>query len=356
MGRKYDLHVVTWRQQFRPLAKASFGHYSTESIAGHTLHTLWLLPNLYRLMTKGYPGGRHLALNQLLFRQTLRRLCRTVRPDVVIYSGSHHFTGFPPFPVGVPLVFDYVDKSPAWVEETYVRWSDAVVAVSEKLAASVRKLGKPTIVVPNGVDLQRYTSTSRSDAKQKLGLTGYTVISLIGLTCDPSLYFVDAVRLVQSKIPNIKLLIVGGGGVRDEIMRRCAGAGVEVSATGAVENGDVHTYFAATDVGLYPGADIPYFREACPLKVIEYTAASVQVVSSPVTMFENGWPNVRIAAPSANAFAEAILNALGSPRPAPSMQALDWANLAHKFDAVIRSVLNPPISQIARRPLSRIAS
>jgi len=342
LGRLCDLHVVTWHQSLRSIKGASLGAYQTESMPGETRYKMWLLPNLYRLITRGYPRTPHLVLNQLLLRRTLRRLIRDVQPDVLLYAGSHHFTGFPPLRrLPLPVVFDYVDKSPAWVESKYIRHSDAVVTVSDDLAKAVAPFGKPASVIPNGVELERYASVSRAQAKEKLGLSGSTVISLIGLTCDPSLYFVDAVKQVLARVPNAKLLIVGSGDVQESILRRCREIGLSdiVCAPGAVPNGDVHWHFAATDVGLYPGADIPYFREASPLKIVEYAAAGAQVVSSPVIMFERGWPNVRIAPPTPDGFARAILEALESPQPAPSLERLDWEHLARQFEHVLRNAV-----------------
>ena len=340
-SRLYDLHLFTWEQRLRPIAGESLGAYTTRCESDLTAHKMWLLPNAYRFVTREYPRTAHLIFNQLMFRRTLRRLLRDVRPDAIVYGGSHHFTGFPPLSASVPMVFDYVDKSPAWVESAYVAAADAVVTVSDDLAAAVAPSRKPTAVVPNGVDLTRYASMGRAAAKQKLGLTGATVISLIGLTCDPSLYFIDAVKQLRQRIANVKLLIVGGGDVQRSILQRCDAIGLtDVHAVGAVPHSEVHCHFAATDVGLYPGADTPYFRESSPLKIVEYSAAGAQVVTSPVKMFLHGWPNIRVAAPTAAAFADAMHEAIVSPQPAPDLQPFDWAHLAGRFDQVITGALD----------------
>ena len=340
LGTAHDLHVVTWQQGRPSFGVPLSGGFQVEAAEGHTRYKLSLLPNFYRLVTRGYPRQHQLIFNQMLFRRSIKRLCKELQPDVLLYAGSHHFTGYPPFRTSIPMVFDYVDKSPQWVETEYVRRADAVVTVSEDLARSVGPLNKPTTVIPNGVDVARYASVSRAEAKEKLGLGGTTVVSLIGLTCDPSLYFVDAVRQLRARVPDVKLLIVGGGAVRDEILRRCDEIGIsDVHAPGSVRNADVHWYFAATDVGLYPGADTPYFRESSPLKIVEYAAAAAQVVTSPVVTFERGWPNVHVAKPSAEDFSAKIYDALQSPRSAPSLESLDWSYLASRLDHVMRQAV-----------------
>ena len=55
LGRLCDLHVVTWHQSLRSIKGASLGAYQTESMPGETRYKMWLLPNLYRLVTRGYP-------------------------------------------------------------------------------------------------------------------------------------------------------------------------------------------------------------------------------------------------------------------------------------------------------------
>jgi glycosyltransferase involved in cell wall biosynthesis len=141
-------------------------------------------------------------------------------------------------------------------------------------------------------------------------------------------------------MPNVVLLIVGGGKMCDNIKRKAKRLGIDkvVITPGPVRNESVHWYFAATDVGLYPGSDLPYYRAASPLKIVEYSAARAQVVSSPVQFFMQGWPNVHITKPAAAEFADAIAKALRGPKLAPDLSQFDWPSLAHEFDECIWDV------------------
>ena len=47
-----------------------------------------------------------------------------------------------------------------------------------------------------------------------------------------------------------------------------------------VPNAVVADYFIASDVGIYPGDASPYFDAACPIKVLEYSAAGKPVVAT----------------------------------------------------------------------------
>jgi glycosyltransferase involved in cell wall biosynthesis len=231
----------------------------------------------------------------------------------------------------VPVVFDYVDKSPTWIESKYCACSERIIAVSDALQKEVKQYGKPSIVIPNGVDLQRYRATDRKAAKDRLGLSGKTVVSLIGLTCSPTLYFVESIAKLQQLLPDLAFLIIGEGPLQSKISEAGRRLGIrDIRAPGFVPNAEVHFHYAATDIGLYPGEDTDYYRHSSPLKIVEYSAAGAQVVSSPVDMFSD-WPNVRITPPTSIAFTDSILAALKAPRSAPPLAHLDWKFLSRQF-------------------------
>lgn len=344
-----EMHWVTWLQSKRPNDIFHWGRLESVRREVGTEHTVSLAPNFYRLFTREYPKRHHLFLNQMLFRRALHRLIGRLQPNVLIYSNSFHWTGLPPLDKDVPLVYDFVDHGPDWIEAIYMKPADAVVPVSLELAATVPD-GKPVTTIVNGVDLERYTSMQRDKAKHELNLAEFTVVSLIGLTCSPKLYFVEAVAALQRKIPNLSLLIAGTGPVAGAIEEKAHALGVRnLIMTGHVPNSEVHRYFAATDVGLYPGENVPYYRRASPLKIVEYSAAGAQVVTSPVDMFAHGWPNVWTVADNAAAFEAGIEDALQYPKPADDLTKYNWATLARQF----QDVLDQTILQYAQSQKKR---
>src|SRR6266446_8104334 len=75
----HELHWITWRQSARMADLRRWGRWSSEPHELGTAHTVWLAPNIYRLVTQRYPRPWHLALNQHLFRRAIGRLTRRVR-------------------------------------------------------------------------------------------------------------------------------------------------------------------------------------------------------------------------------------------------------------------------------------
>src|SRR5437899_12882388 len=103
--------------------------------------------------------------------------------------------------------------------------------------------------------------------------------------------------------------------------------------TGAVPNAVVAKYFMASDVGIYPGDASPYFDAACPIKVLEYSAAGKPVVATDLTELRRlAFPNVYLSPPEPTAFADRIVRALRTRTAMPDLSAFDWDVLARRFE------------------------
>src|SRR6266567_424840 len=143
--------------------------------------------------------------------------------------------------------FDYLDLiTYPDVEAAYIANSDLVLCTSRVLVDRVQTSGKQGVYVPNGVSMSRIALGQRDRTRAELGLQGKRVVSLIGLTSSPSLFFVDALALAARQVPNIVFLVVGGGDLLRPIVARCQRLGLPFVATGRVPSNEVANYFAAT--------------------------------------------------------------------------------------------------------------
>jgi glycosyltransferase involved in cell wall biosynthesis len=236
--------------------------------------------------------------------------------------------------LGVPEVFDYLDASPLHVERHYVRRATRVISVSHHLHDQlVQRYGRESRVVPNGLHLDRFVSPDANRARQKWQLTGRTVVSLIGLTCSSRLYFLDALARVARDRRDILFLGAGAGVMADRIRVRCEELGLETRMTGWVDPSEVADLFAASDVGLYPGDDTPYFDGACPLKVLEYAAARVPtVVNRCAELVRMGFGSVLVRPATVEGFEDGLRAALSVPPASfPDMGRYDWSRVAAEF-------------------------
>ena len=197
-----------------------------------------------------------------------------------------------------------------------------------RLVDRLKSFQNRAVYIPNGVSMSRIACGER-DRTRADGLQGKKVVSLIGLTSSPSLFFVDALALAaragaQSSSslwleeaispPHRGALLASSG------CHLCHGMGSQHQ---------IGHYFAATDLGLYPGDSKPYFDAACPLKVLEYTAARRPVVATDLEELRRlAFPNVRLAPPDPERFASAIMTSLCEPTEFADVSGFEWATLA----------------------------
>lgn len=339
-----DLHVLTWqpaRECRRPLSSFGWSTFRQERI---TVHSRPRIPNVMGRHVMGRFGkdySRGLWANEQLFRFYASQLVRKLGIDVLVYGLGHQAVGLPPFDLPVARVFDCLDLIiyPD-VEAAYIANSDLVFCTSRVLIDRLQKFGKKGVYVPNGVNTNRIASGQRDRTRAELGVQGKRVISLIGLTSSPSLFFVDALALAAQQMPDIVFLVVGGGDLLRPIMARCQNVGLPFVTTGWVPNNKVADYFAATDLGLYAGDSNPYFDAACPIKVLEYTAARRPVVATDLEELRRiAFPNVRLSPPDPTRFASAITTSLREPTKFADISEFEWARLAQTVQQTLVSLI-----------------
>jgi glycosyltransferase involved in cell wall biosynthesis len=323
-----ELHILTWQpaQGFgRHLSSLGWSNFRQERT---TVHSRPRIPNVMGRVVKNYARG--LWANEQLFRFYTKQLVHKLGVDVLVYGIGHKVVGLPPFDLPIARVFDYLDLiTYPDVEAAYIANSDLVLCTSRVLVDRLQTSGKQGVYVPNGVSMGRIALGQRDRTRAALGLQDKQVVSLIGLTSSPSLFFVDALALAAQQVPNIVFMVVGGGELLRPIVARCQRLGLPFVTTGQVPSNEVANYFAATDLGLYAGDANAYYDAACPIKVLEYTAARKPVVATDLEELRRmAFPNVRLSPPDPARFAAAIITSLREPTEFADVSAFEWGTLA----------------------------
>jgi glycosyltransferase involved in cell wall biosynthesis len=160
----------------------------------------------------------------------------------------------------------------------------AVLAVSREVAAYVRQHQSTwgrVHIVPNGVNPDRFPDDIRPSCP---GPPGYFTVGFVG-TLKPwhgLSTLVEAFAMLRGRCPETRLLIVGDGTGRDNLLQDLSQRGLLGSShlTGAVSPDEIPGLLASMDVAVcpYPKRDF-YFS---PLKVYEYMAAGLPVIVSSV--------------------------------------------------------------------------
>ena len=257
------------------------------------------------------------VINQLAvitkLERTLRQVVQEVRPDI-LHAHSPGLNGIAALQVGarfhIPLVYEVrafwedaaVDHgtSKEWgvryrltrALETYVlQRSAAVTTICEGLRSDIVRRGIPeekVTVIPNAVDPNRFSINGRPNPllQKKLGLDGKLILGFIG-----SFYAYEGLSLllralpgIIEKVPDVHLLLVGGGAeeLRLKAMVNSAGLQGRVIMTGRVPHDDIQDYYNLIDIFVYPRLSMRLTDLVTPLKPLEAMAQGRLVLASDV--------------------------------------------------------------------------
>jgi len=315
----------------------------------HFYRTLWRPGPLRRI-----PVMRELALMRATERR-LEQVAREVRPDI-LHAHSPVLNALPALRVGrrlgIPVVYEVrafwedaaADHGTARegglryrltraVESYALRRADAVTTICNGLKQDIVTRGVPEsriTVIPNAVDLAAFAFDIEPDLalKSQLGLDGKTVIGFIG-----SFYayegldlLLSALHRVLEQIPQIRVLLVGGG-PQESVLKALAerlGVSDKVVFAGRVPHQDVQRYYSIVDVFAYPRHSMRLTDLVTPLKPLEAMAQGRLLVASDVgghkELIRDGETGVLFHAGDAASLADAIVRLLAHRERWPQLR------------------------------------
>ena len=263
------------------------------------------------------PGGRSGRLPIARELGLMWRLARRVR-DVaraegaqVIHAHSPVLNGLPALWVarrlGIPVVYEArafwedaaVDHGTtregslryrvSRALETFMfKRADAVVTIAQGMRTELIARGVPADrirVAPNGVDTEWFQPVERSRAvAERLGLNGGPVLSFIGsfYHYEGLRFLLGAVPALRERVPDARLLLVGGGEEDAALRAAAAPLGDAVIFTGQVPFAEVRDFYSVTDVFVCPRRRMRLTELVTPLKPLEAMSMARPVVASDV--------------------------------------------------------------------------
>jgi len=251
-----------------------------------------------------------------LMRVTARRLeevARAVRPHV-LHARAPVLTALPALRVGrrlgIPVVYEVrafwedagVDHGTMreWgvryrlvraLESFALRRAAHVTTICEGLKRDIVARGvapERVTVIPNAVDIAAFKFGTPCDEslKRTLGLAGKRVVGFIG-----SFYAYEGLDLllkalpaVLARLPDLRVLLVGGGPQEAALKTLAEAAGVadKVIFAGRVPHDEVQRYYSVVDVFAYPRHAMRLTDLVTPLKPLEAMAQGGLVLASDV--------------------------------------------------------------------------
>jgi len=169
--------------------------------------------------------------------------------------------------------------------------ADAVTTICEGLKQDIVSRGvmeEKVTVIPNAVDLERFSLSEAANGElaRRLGLEDKLVLGFIG-----SFYayeglglLIQAMAGILPKVPEARLLLVGGGPEEKALKQQVASMGLadKVIFTGRVPHDEVAGYYRLVDLLVYPRLSMRLTDLVTPLKPLEAMAQGKLVIASDV--------------------------------------------------------------------------
>jgi teichuronic acid biosynthesis glycosyltransferase TuaH len=189
-------------------------------------------------------------------------------------------------------------------EERLAAQADVVACVSPVLVDKWRRPDREPVLIPNGCDVT-HLATARSVRPVPVDLPR-PVVGFVGLLSTR----IDLELVTAVARRGHSMLLVGRRrtDLPAEILDRLVGM-PNVRWVPGVDYDDLPAHLAAMDVGLVPYTDSAFNRASFPLKILEYLAAGLAVVSTDLPAVRWLDTDLVAVATGTEAFADAVAEA-----------------------------------------------
>lgn len=234
--------------------------------------------------------------------------------------------------------------------ETYVaRNVSHLMTICEGLRSDLISRGiaeNKITVIPNAVDIAKFNSERSVDHRlqKKLGLENTEVIGFIGsfYAYEGLSLLIDSLLEILKTIPNMKLLLVGGGPQEENLKKQVEQLGLKekVCFTGRIPHDQVKHYYDLVDVFVYPRLSMRLTELVTPLKPLEAMAQKRLIVASDVgghkELIENNNNGMLFSAGNKTALAKSVVDLFDNKQ--------DWNRLQNAGRLYVENVRNWSVS------------
>ena len=250
-----------------------------------------------------------------------------------------------------PQIPSFVRSTGGWIGKALlnkgIQTSERVTITTESLCKIYDIPKEKRTLLPNGVDIELFTSRPCDHIKEKYGLEDSFVVGHVGVLrewLDLEPLFV-AIRELASKI-NIKLLIVGGGAGYGKTVEMARDLGImnHTIFTGTVPYSLVPGYISCMNVGVIPFKQDNVSNNSLPLKLFEYMACGVPVVSTHVDAIEKTFGQTVRFVSNANEYVQEIMELYQDPNQGSRLGSegrrivegeYQWAAISKKLEHIL---------------------
>lgn len=287
------------------------------------------------------PGHARSAPRQLwLFTPDVPEIIAQENWECVVYCCVDEFTAF----AGVdPSLI-------ARLEQQTLAAADVVITTSPPLYESRRRAHANVHFVPHGVEYEHFAQArtiDRNSVPRDVTALPGPVLGYFGLIAD----YVDLDLIAEAAAARPAWTFVLIGDIRVDVSALAALANVKLPGRRSYES--LPAYCAAFDAGLIPFRRGRLAHAVNPIKLREYLAAGLPVISSPLPAVADYRPAVQFAS-TAGEFIAAV-EQLPQLRNAPAVRRIQEAVRRESWDARVAQLSDIVLGAAAARECTRAA-
>lgn len=165
-------------------------------------------------------------------------------------------------------------KLSSFLEKLAMRSATKIFAVSNYLKEQYAKYNKNIYVTPNGADCGAIENTEKKRMFSEFTITYFgSIDSWRGVDM-----LIEAFKKIKSKTRRkIKLLLLGGG-IEEDYMRKLASGNKDIYISGYISHDEAIAYCKGSDLLVAPFRETPILRKTFSIKPFEYIACAVPVI------------------------------------------------------------------------------
>jgi len=221
----------------------------------------------------------------------------------------------------------------AALDDELAAGADAIVAISEPIADSLRERGYEPVLVPNGVDVAAFRNVDDAPVPPDVYLK-HPIAGYIGHISDR----IEMELLAELAASGMSILLVGPrqGTFTDEDAFEELLDMPNVQWVGPKRFDELPSYLRVMDVGLVPYSNSEFNRASFPLKTLEYLAAGRPVVATPLPAIL--WLDTHLItmADSPAEFARMTIEAAATSKEADRVQERRAFAATHSWDERVK--------------------
>jgi len=239
-----------------------------------------------------------------------------------------------------------------------IRLTDRVVATSHSYASTspiLQPILERVEVIPNAVDETTFNpDVEGSKITEKYGLQRTRNVLFVGrlVPYKGVEYLLSAIETLRHDLPEIHLIIVGDGELKEKLIQQAVSLGIRenVTFTGHLPNSELPPFYASSDLTVLPSISR---LEAFGIALLEAMACGKPVVASSIPgvieVVEDGVTGYLTPPRDARALAGAISKIIGNKRLAERMgrearrrieENYTWRRVAHSYERLYSDLLS----------------